>query len=73
MSVIDSFELKRKLEGLRCPEHNDHPKVSVRGDTLKITACCESFKRTVSGKYKELLAEAGRKHLVDEFNKILKK
>ena len=41
--------IKARLEAQTCPEHHQHPAITVAEDSVSIAACCEPFHRAMNG------------------------
>lgn len=69
---INYSNVKRKLETSRCREHGEHPKVTVSGDRLSISCCCDRFKKELSAKAEKMIAEEAGKALENSLKKMFK-
>jgi hypothetical protein len=41
--MIDIQAIVTKLEENTCPEHGQHPQITLTGEDLSIAACCQTF------------------------------
>ena len=47
--MIDLNRICKLLERERCIVHEDHPKATVEGNSIKIIACCKTFHNKLEG------------------------
>lgn len=47
---MDLRKIARNLEMQRCLEHNEKPKATPIGDSIKITCCCDNFRTKLTNK-----------------------
>lgn len=47
MSILNLQRLKKKIEALKCKEHNESPTVKIESGNLKISCCCNSLDKKV--------------------------
>lgn len=55
--------IKPQLERMSCSEHKDHPTITIKGDSLSISCCCQKFKDQIGQRAKELIAEQVQKEI----------
>jgi len=70
---IDLNAIKRKLEVLKCSEHNEKPKVSTLNSSISFSCCCDSFKKKLELKTKECFQIEPKKMIENEMKKLFKK
>lgn len=47
MSILDLQKIKKKIEALKCREHNQSPSVKIENGNLNISCCCNSLDKKV--------------------------
>ncbi len=63
-------KLKYNVERLRCPEHNESPKVIIIGDKISAeNLCCKKQQKRISKAIQEEVGKAAQ----EEFGDMLKK
>lgn len=55
--------VKPQLERMSCSEHKEHPTISIKGDSLSISCCCEKFKTKIGQRAEELVAEQAKEEI----------
>jgi hypothetical protein len=40
---LDLDKIRRQVENELCPEHHKHPRAWLKGNSVKIAACCDNF------------------------------
>ena len=64
--------VKMGLQRMTCPEHHEHPEVTIVGDEIQLKCCCERFKATLVEESKSLLTKAAKDELEKQIKKIFK-
>ena len=73
MEIVNLYDVKRTLEAMRCPKCNEYPTISVAGNSLQISCCCESFKAHLNDVAKEELDTQVPKNIDSIMKNIFKK
>jgi hypothetical protein len=66
--MIDLKKICSQLESKRCKEHQEKPKVFVKGSSINLTSCCDKFQNELQTIIK---AEIG-KQTQDAIKKMFK-
>ena len=56
----------KKLESLKCPEHNQTPNIFVRSEGIQHSCCCEKFGERIS----ELVSDSFEEQIEDEIDNM---
>ena len=71
--MVDLKAIKRKLEAMRCPSCNENPTITIVGkDKFNISCCCDPFKRTLTQKAKDIMADQAKRSIEDQLRNIFK-
>ena len=57
---------------MSCPEHGNHPVVTVFRDKIDIKCCCEAFRSNLIKKSEKLIADIAKKEIEDSLKKMFK-
>jgi hypothetical protein len=63
MDLVDMNAVKCKLESMRCHQCDQHPTVSISGDSFKINCCCQEFKQNLAQIANDEIAAQAKKAL----------
>ena len=64
---INYSNVKRKLESYRCGEHGKTATVTISGDNIRVSCCCDKFKDELSGKVNQLVSDEVSKSISNMF------
>ncbi len=72
MKIVNMNEIKYSLERMRCPKCSEHPTISVVGDSLKISCCCETFKELLNKTAETEISKQTRQNIEKQLKNIFK-
>lgn len=73
MTTINYRAIKSQLERMTCPTHHEKPTVTITSNGIKLTCCCETFKRKLSTKTEELAGAQAAQYAKETILKAFKR
>ena len=68
--MINIEAIATSLEAQTCPEHGQHPKITVQPEGLSIAACCQPFHNDIAARLEQEI-ETGMSKIMEEAMKHL--
>ncbi len=65
--------VKKDIGHFKCPTHGEMPKISVSGDKLNMTTCCDEFSKTLQIKMNKSVENFTKKSMDNIFKKMGKR